>query len=257
MSATVIAIANQKGGVGKTTTTINLGAALAATGRRTLLIDFDPQANLTVGLGMDVAAVEHSTANLLLDGGDLRQAIRPTAIPDLDIVPSTIELAHTELQLNTAIGRERALRDLLGDRVQDGYRYILIDAPPTLGLLTVNALVACDYVLVPVQTHFYALKGLTHLFILVNTVKAKVNPGIAVLGLLATFHDGRTNLGRDMLDTLREAYPEYLLETVIRTATRVAEASLAGQPVRLYARSSESARAYESLADEVIKRVEG
>ncbi len=249
----VIAIANQKGGVGKTTTAINLGGALASLGHDVLCLDLDPQANLTVGLGLDLNMIERSIADVLIDPNvSLASIVRPTKTRHLDIAPSTIELSAAEVELFTAIGREMALRDKLAREVVDRYDYVLVDCPPTLGLLTLNALVAANGVIIPVQTQYYALKGVAALLKIIKTVQARLNPGLRVLGLLPTFYDSRTILGRDMLDSLRGLGDHQVFNTVIRQSVKIGEAPTAGIPITEYDRRSDSAKSYVDLAKEVI-----
>jgi chromosome partitioning protein len=204
--ANVIAVANQKGGVGKTTTTINLAGALAEQGYRILCVDMDAQANLTVGLGANLGAIGQSMADVLADSRvPLADIVITTETEGIDLAPSTLELASTEIELFTAMGREHALREALAGWAQQQYDYILVDCPPTLGLLTINGLVAADGVIIPVQTQYYALKGLTALLKVVGQIKNKgLNRDLQVLGLLPTFYDARTILGREMLDELRD-----------------------------------------------------
>ena len=252
--ATVIAIANQKGGVGKTTTAINLAGALAERGLRILCVDVDPQANMTVGLGINLGQVERSIADVL-DGAhaSLDSVIIATPTEGIDIVPSTLELASTEVELFSAIGREYALREILSDSVTAQYDYVLIDCPPTLGLLTINGLVAADGVIIPVQTQYYALKGLTALVKVINTIRAKLNKELRILGLLPTFYDGRTILAREMLEELRELGNHHVFDTIIRTTVRLGEAPLTGRPITVYAGNTDAARAFRELAREVIE----
>src|SRR5438270_3718315 len=199
----VIAIANQKGGVGKTTCAINLGGALASLGHEVLCLDLDPQANLTVGLGIDLNTVERSIADVLIDSNvTLGSIIRPTKTKKVDVAPATLELSAAEVELFNAIGREMALRDKLARDVVDRYDYVLIDCPPTLGPVTLHALVAATGVIIPVQTQYYALKGVAALLKIIKTVQTRLNPNLKVYGLLPTFYDSRTILARDMLDSL-------------------------------------------------------
>jgi chromosome partitioning protein len=248
----VIAIANQKGGVGKTTTAINLAGALSESGHHVLCIDMDPQANLTAGLGINLNTVTRSMADVLSDGhSTLDDVILGTDSAGIDVAPAHIDLASTEGELFTMLGRESVLRDALegsGDR----YDYVLIDCPPNLGLLTVNGLVAANAVIIPVQTQYYAMKGLNNLVKVINTIRLKLNRDLRILGLLPTFYDGRTNLARDMLDELRVVGDHHVFNTIVRNTVKLGEAPLAGRPITSYAGGSEAARAYRELAREVI-----
>ena len=252
--ANVIAIANQKGGVGKTTTAINLAGALAEQGHRILCIDMDPQANLTVGLGVNLGTVEHSMADLLADSrASLEEIVIPTETTGIDVAPATLELASTEVELFSAIGREHALREALGEWPDTRYDFVIIDCPPTLGLLTINGLVAADSVIIPVQTQYYALKGLTALVKVINQLRSKgLNRDLRILGLLPTFYDGRTLLGREMLDELRELGDHHVFRSIVKNTVKLGEAPLAGRPVTAYAGTSEAARTFRELAREVI-----
>jgi chromosome partitioning protein len=248
----VIAIANQKGGVGKTTTAINLAGALEEEGYRILCIDMDPQANLTAGLGINLNTVDKSMADVLADGrSTLTDVIRPTESAGIDIAPANIDLASTEGELFTALGREQVLRDALDSQVAV-YDYVLIDCPPNLGLLTVNGLVAANSVIIPVQTQYYAMKGLNNLVKVINMIRMKLNRDLRILGLLPTFYDGRTNLARDMLDELRVIGDQHVFSSIVRNTVKLGEAPLAGRPITAYAGASEAARTYRELAREVI-----
>ncbi len=253
--AMVIAIANQKGGVGKTTTAINLAGALAEQGHRVLAVDMDPQANLTVGLGINLGQVEQSIAHVLDDEHvSLESIILPSQTERIDVAPSTLELASTEVELFSAIGREYTLREALAEsNVRETYDWVIVDCPPTLGLLTINSLVAADGVIIPVQTQYYALKGLTALVKVINTIRAKLNRDLRVLGLLPTFYDGRTILAREMLDELRELGDHHVFNSIVRTTVKLGEAPLTGRPITSYAGSSEAARTFRELAKEVVE----
>jgi len=250
----VIAIANQKGGVGKTTTAINLGGALAQLGKRVLCLDLDPQANLTVGLGIDITTVDKNIANVLIEPDcTLASIIRPTKTKNLDVAPATLELSSAEVELFNAIGREMALRDKLTPEITQRYDFVIIDCPPTLGLLTLNALVAAQGVIIPVQTQYYSLKGVAALLRIIKTVQSRLNPNVKVLGMLATFYDSRTILGRDMLDSLKEIGTHQVFDTVIRQSVKVGEAPTAGVPITEYDKRSDAAKAFVDLAKEVVR----
>ncbi len=250
----VISIANQKGGVGKTTCSINLGGALAELGYRVLCVDMDPQANLTVGLGISLSDVRQSMADVLSDDRiGLDEVVRDTETNGLSVAPATLELASTEVELFTAIGREMVLRDALAGWSERQFDVVIIDCPPTLGLLTINSLVASNRVIIPVQTQYYAIKGLTALIKVINTIKIKLNHDLEVLGLLPTFFDGRTVLAREMLENLKQLGDHRVFNTMIKNTVKLGEAPLTGKPVTEYATNSSAARAFRDLAQEVIQ----
>jgi len=230
----------------------NLGGALAQLGNTVLCIDLDPQANLTVGLGVELGSVERGMANVLIEPEtSLASIILHTTTKHLDVAPTNIELSSAEVELFSAIGREMALRDKLTKDIVERYDYILIDCPPTLGLLTLNALVGSNGVIIPVQTQYYALKGVAALLKIIKTVQARLNPKLKVLGMLPTFYDSRTILGRDMLDSLRDLGDHQVFRTVIRQSVKVGEAPTAGVPITVYDPKSDAAKAFLDLAREV------
>ena len=248
-----IACANQKGGVGKTTTVINLGSYLALAGERVLLLDLDPQGNATSGLGFDRGSIERSIYDGVVDGTGIRELIVAGPVPGLDLVPSAIALAGAELELAPVEGRERRLARLLVEIVSD-YDYLLIDCPPALGLLTINALTAADAVLIPLQCEYYALEGLTQLLATLNLVRDHLNPALAVKGVVLTMYDGRTNLSADVASEARRHLGDRVFETVVPRSVRLAEAPSHGLPISRYSPDSTGAVAYELLAAELRER---
>jgi chromosome partitioning protein len=249
----ILCISNQKGGVGKTTTAINLAGALAETGLRVLCVDMDPQANLTAGLGINLNTIERSMADVLADGrATMADVILPTETERVYVAPAHIDLASTEGELFTALGREQILREALDGHLAD-YDYVLIDCPPNLGLLTVNSLVASNGVIIPVQTQYYALKGLNNLVKVINAIRLKLNKDLRILGLLPTFYDGRTNLAKDMLDELRVVGDHHVFDSIVRNTVKLGEAPLVGRPITTYASETNAAKTYRELAQEVIR----
>lgn len=250
----VIAIANQKGGVGKTTTAINLGACLAVAEKKTLVVDIDPQGNATSGLGVQRGEVERSIYDILVEGADLESARRHEVhFPFLDLVPSTRDLVGAEVELVNQQERELVLRRAL-EHVRDDYDYVLVDCPPSLGLLTLNTLAAADAVLIPIQCEFYALEGLSQLLNTVRLVQRNLNPKLEIDGVLLTMFDQRLNLSRQVADEAKEYFGDRVYETVIPRNVRLAEAPSFGKPIVLYDILSAGAQAYLNLAREVIAR---
>jgi chromosome partitioning protein len=254
--ARVIAMCNQKGGVGKTTTTINLGAALAELGRKVLLVDFDPQGSLSVGLGVPPHELELSVYDLLLrrDVG-LDDVLLSTDIDGLDLVPSNIDLSAAEVQLVNEVAREHTLSRALKPAVAR-YDVILIDCQPSLGLLTVNALTAADGVLVPLECEYFALRGVALLKDTIEKVSERLNPGLRIDGLLGTMYDGRTLHAREVLQTLVDGWGDAVFHTVIRRTVKFSDSTVAGEPILSYASDSAGAQAYRQLAREVLARSE-
>jgi chromosome partitioning protein len=248
----VLAVANQKGGVGKTTTAVNLGASIADAGYRTLLADLDPQCNATValGIGKDVSPNVYDCLSGDLHLGD---AATRTGVENLDIVPSTPQLAGANVELPRIAGSETILRERLGP-VRERYLFTLLDCPPSLGPLTVNALVAADKVIVPVQTEYFALEGLAQLLDTLSLIQRELNPRLTVAGMILTMHDGRTRLARDVEREVREHFPELVFDTVIPRNVRLGEAPSFGVPVIRHAPDSAGSAAYLKLAKEVAAR---
>jgi chromosome partitioning protein len=251
----VVAFANQKGGVGKTTTAITLGACLAEADYRILVVDIDPQGGCGIGLGIEPSTLELSIYDLLLDRNcTASEVLQKTSIPGLDLLPSNIDLAAAELMLVQEVAREHSLRRVLESLKLD-YDFILIDCPPSLGLLTINGLSAADGVIIPLECEYYALRGMALLLDSIERVKERLNPDLDIDGILPTMYDARTLHGREVLGRVREAFGDKVFETVIRKTIRFAEAPVTGEPIVHYAPGSPGALAYRELAQEVIARV--
>jgi chromosome partitioning protein len=251
--AQTIACANQKGGVGKTTTVVNLATYLAISGERVLIVDLDPQGNATSGFGIDRGVLERTLYDALLGEAPLETTVLPTAVERCFLVPASVSLAGAEVELATAEQRERRLARVL-DSVRDAYDYVLIDCPPSLGLLTVNALTAADSVLIPTQCEYYALEGLTQLIATLNLVRDNLNPALAIKGVVLTMYDARTNLSADVAAEVRNHLRDAVFDTVIPRSVRLSEAPSFGLPIALYRADSRGATAYSDLADEVRRR---
>lgn len=249
----IIAILNQKGGVGKSTTAINLSAALGEMGKQVLLVDLDPQGNASSGLGVDKSAINSCIYDVLLADVPLERAIIPDIYPELDLVPATINLAGAEVELVTEMARENRLKDAIGS-VRGKYDYILIDCPPSLGLLTVNALVAADNLLIPIQCEFYALEGVTKLLESMKRVKSRLNPSLEIYGVLMTMYDGRTTLSKQVVDEVKSYFGKIVFDTPIPRSVKISEAPSFGIPITQYDPHGKGSIAYKELAKEVIRR---
>ncbi|NLY29064.1 MAG: ParA family protein [Firmicutes bacterium] len=246
-----LAIVNQKGGVGKSTTAVNLGACLAESGKRVLLVDIDPQGNATSGVGIDKRQLDGCMYDVLIDGRDIKEVILPTEVSGLEAAPATLELAGAEIELVSAMSREYRLKGSL-DGVKGSYDYILIDAPPSLGLLTINALSAANAALVPIQCEYYALEGVSQLVSTVSLVKEHLNPNLEIAGVLMTMYDARTNLSQQVVEEVRRFFGEKVFDTIIPRNVRLSEAPSHGQPIILYDPQCRGAQAYRDLAREVM-----
>ena len=252
----VVAVANQKGGVGKTTTAVNVAACLAQGGERVLLIDMDPQGNATSGLGIDHRRVEVGIYDVLLDGVPISRAYRQTAVPNLTVVPAGPDLAGAEIEMVDRRGREALLRGALQGE-SERYGLVLIDCPPSLGLLTVNALTAAEGVLIPIQCEYYALEGVTQLLAAVQRVRQGLNAGLIILGIVLTMFDGRTNLSLQVADQVKRAFHGRVLRSAVPRNVRLSEAPSHGLPISLYDGRSKGAEIYADVAKEVLVRARG
>ncbi|WP_446686244.1 ParA family protein [Nocardioides zeicaulis] len=252
--ARVVSMCNQKGGVGKTTTTINLGASLAELGRRVLLVDFDPQGSLSVGLGLNPHEMDLTIYNLLMDREvTLDEVVVPSGIEGMDLLPSNIDLSAAEVQLVHEVAREQTLQRVLAPALAH-YDVILIDCQPSLGLLTVNALTASDGVIVPLECEYFALRGVALLKTTIDKVRERLNPKLEIDGVLGTMFDGRTLHSREVMERLVSAWGDKVFHTVIRRTVKFSDATVAGEPITSYASSSTGADAYRQLAKEVVTR---
>ena len=249
----VMAIINQKGGVGKSTTAINLSAALGEMGKQVLLVDLDPQGNSSSGLGIEKSRVEHCVYDVLLNDVPVEDVIIPDVCEGLDVIPATINLAGAEVELVAEMARENRLRDSVGS-LRGKYDYVFIDCPPSLGLLTVNALVAADKLLIPIQCEFYALEGVTKLLDSMKRVKTRLNPSLDIFGVLLTMYDGRTTLSNEVVEEVRNYFGKIVFDTLIPRTVKLSEAPSFGQPITQYDPSGKGAQSYVDLAKEVINR---
>ncbi|MBI5183992.1 MAG: ParA family protein [Nitrospinae bacterium] len=251
----VISVVNQKGGVGKTTTAVNLSACLAIAEKMVLLIDLDPQGNTSSGIGIDRKVIGVSIYNILIGETDIKDGIYKTEIGSLFLIPSTMDLIGAEIELVGMEGREARLRRAL-EQIRDEYEFIIIDTPPSLGLLTINSLTAADSVLIPLQCEYYALEGLSHLLRTIKLVKKSLNPSLTTEGILLTMHDGRTLISNQIFEEVKRYFSNYLFKTIIPRSVRLSEAPGHGKPIIFYDIKSKGATAYLDLAREVIANAE-
>jgi chromosome partitioning protein len=254
MNAKVLAVVNQKGGVGKSTTAVNLAAALGQAGCKVLLLDLDPQGNATSGFGLNKNQRELCIYNALLGDTPLSAIIEPVEIEHVFVAPATIQLAGAEIELVSAMSREGRLKAILGP-VKPDFEYIIIDCPPSLGLLTINALTAAEGLIIPIQCEYYALEGLSKLLDSVRLVKTHLNPKLEVFGVVMTMYDSRTRLAQQVVDEVRDFFEDKVFATLIPRTVRLSEAPSFGQPVMLYDPNGKGANAYRNLAKEVMERV--
>ncbi|WP_342513872.1 AAA family ATPase [Sporosarcina sp. FSL K6-1522] len=247
----IIAIANQKGGVGKTTTSVNLSACLAHLGKKVLLIDTDPQGNATSGVGVNKGEIQKCIYDILIDDVDIQEVIHSTKVDNLDIIPATISLAGAEIELVSTISREVRMKHAIQE-VKDSYDYIIIDCPPSLGLLTINALTASDSIVIPVQCEYYALEGLSQLLSTIRLVQKHLNEALMIDGVLLTMFDARTNLGIQVIDEVKKYFQDKVYKTIIPRNVRLSEAPSHGEPIIIYDSRSRGAEVYLELAKEVV-----
>ena len=249
----IVALANQKGGVGKSTTAINLAAGLALAGRKVLVVDLDPQGNATSGMGIDRAGINHSIYDVLLKDVAIEDAVEPTSVRDLYVVPATIDLAGAEIELVSVFSREQRLKGAL-QGIRDQYEAVLIDCPPSLGLLTVNALAAADEVVIPIQCEYYALEGLSQLLRNIDLVRSNLNPSLAIGGVILTMYDARTRLAKEVADQVRGHFGATTYRTIVPRSVRLSEAPSFGEPIEVFDPMSRGAIAYRNLAREFVAR---
>lgn len=252
----IMAIANQKGGVGKTTTTINLSAALAEKGKRVLIIDMDPQGNTSSGLGVDKDELETTVYQLMIGDNTFEECVQKDVFENLDVLASNVNLAGVEIEMMDMDNRNYVLRDII-EKVESQYDFILIDCPPSLNTLTINAMTTADSVLVPIQCEYYALEGLSQLIYTINLVKERLNPRLTINGVVFTMYDGRTNLSMQVIENVRNNLNQTIYDTIIPRGVRLAEAPSHGLPITQYDSRSTGAKAYMALAEEVIERSRG
>ena len=248
----VISVSNQKGGVGKTTTTVNVAAFVADRGRRVLIIDIDPQANAGYGVGVKADETGKTVYEVLIGAVPIREAIMTTGLPNLHLIPSNIHLAGAQMDLMDVAGKEFILRRAMQD-IRDEYDYVFIDCPPSLGILTLNSLVAADSVMIPLQCEYYALEGLSQLLRIIAMVQENLNRGLAIEGVVLTMYDSRTNLSQQVVSDVREYFSNKVFKTIIPRNVRLSEAPSFGKPIGLYDRGSIGSVTYENLAEEVIQ----
>ena len=253
MSHKVIAVANQKGGVGKTTTTINLSAALAEKGKKVLMIDLDPQGNASSGLGVNKDELEQRIYQLMIGTNSFDECVQKNVLENLDVLPANVNLAGVEIETLDMEDRNYILSKEI-DKVKDRYDYILIDCPPSLNSLTINSMTTADSVLVPIQCEFYALEGLSQLIYTIDLVKDRLNPNLKMDGVVFTMYDARTNLSLQVIENVRENLNQKIYNTIIPRSVRLAEAPSYGLPINIYDRKSTGAKAYRALAEEIIEK---